>query len=145
MPCIKIKIYTTVILTSVLCGCETWSLTLREVRRHRLFKNRVLRKIFGPKRDEVTGECRRLRNKELYDLLSSSSIIRLIRSRGMMGGACSTCGVEERCIQGFGVEIRGRETNGRPKHRREENIKMDIPEVGCGGMHWIALDQNRDR
>jgi len=63
----------------------------------------------------------------------------------MMGGACSTWGVQEKCIQGFGVEIRGRETTGRPRHRRGDNIKMDIPQVGCGDMHWIALDQNRDR
>ena len=63
----------------------------------------------------------------------------------MRGGACSTCGVEERCIQGFGVETRGKEYTGRPRHRSEDNFAMDIPEAGCGGMDWIALDQNRDR
>jgi hypothetical protein len=62
----------------------------------------------------------------------------------MMGGACSTCGVEERYIQGFGVETRGKKTTGRHRHRRGDNIKIDIPEVGCEGMDWIALDQNRD-
>jgi len=65
---LKIKIYRTVILPVVLYGCETLSLTLREERKLRVFENRVLRKIFGPRRDEVTGECRRLHNEELNDL-----------------------------------------------------------------------------
>jgi hypothetical protein len=63
-----IKIYRTIILPVVLYGCETWSLTLREEHRLRVFKNRVLRRIFGTKRDEVTGEWRRLHNEELYEL-----------------------------------------------------------------------------
>ena len=65
---LKIKIYRTIILTVVLYGCETWSLTLREERRLRVFENRVLRRVFGPKRDEVTGEWRKLHNEELRDL-----------------------------------------------------------------------------
>ena len=65
---LKIKIYRTIILSFVLCGCETWSLTLREERRLRMFENRVLRRVFGPKRDEVTGEWRRLHNEKLNDL-----------------------------------------------------------------------------
>ena len=65
---IKIKIYRTIILPVVLYGCETWSLTLREERRLRVFENRVLRRIFGPKRDEVTREWRKLHNEELNDL-----------------------------------------------------------------------------
>jgi hypothetical protein len=64
-------------------GCETWSLTLREERRLRVFENRVLRRIFGPKRDEVTGEWRKLHNDELRDLYSSPSIIRIIKLRRM--------------------------------------------------------------
>ena len=60
---IKIKVYRTIILPVVLYGCETWSLTLREERRLRVFENRVLRRIFGPKREEVTGECRKLHNE----------------------------------------------------------------------------------
>jgi hypothetical protein len=78
---LKIRIYKTIILPVVLYGCETWSLTLREEYGLRVFENRVLRKIFGPKRDEVTGEWRQLHNEELRDLYSSSSIIRLIKSR----------------------------------------------------------------
>ena len=65
---IKIKIYRTIILLVVLYGCESWSLTLREERRPRVFENRVLRRIFGPKRDEVTGEWRKLHKEELNDL-----------------------------------------------------------------------------
>jgi hypothetical protein len=68
---IKIKIYRILILPVVLYGCEAWSVTLRKEHRLRTFENRVLRKIFGPKRDEVTGEWRRLHNEELYDLYSS--------------------------------------------------------------------------
>jgi hypothetical protein len=67
----------------VLYGSETWSLTLREEHRLREFENRVLRRIFGPKRDEVTGEWRKLHNEELHDLYSSTSIIRIIKSRRM--------------------------------------------------------------
>jgi hypothetical protein len=68
-------------LPVVLYGCETWFLTLRE--EHRLFENRVLKRIFGPKRDEVTGEWRKLRNEELHDLYSSPSITRIIKARRM--------------------------------------------------------------
>jgi hypothetical protein len=80
---LKITVYKTIILPVVLYGCETWSLTLREKHRLRVFENRVLRRIFGLKRDEVTGEWRKLHNEELRDLYSSSSIIRIIKPRRM--------------------------------------------------------------
>ena len=69
------------ILPVVLYGCETWSLTLREEKKLRVFENMVLRRIFGPRREEVTGEWRRLRNEELNDLYSSPNIVRVIKSR----------------------------------------------------------------
>jgi hypothetical protein len=80
---LKIKIYRTIILPVVLYGCETWSLTLREERRLRVFKKRVLRRVFGPKRDEVTGEWRKLHNEELNDLYSLPNMVRVVKSRRM--------------------------------------------------------------
>ena len=78
---LKIKIYKTIILPVFLYGCETWSLTLREERKLRVFENMVFRRIFGPRRDEVTGEWRRLHNEELNDLCSSPIIVLVIKSR----------------------------------------------------------------
>ena len=80
---LKIKIYRSIILPVVLYGCETWSLTLREECRLRVFENRVLRGIFGSKRDGVTGEWRKLHNEELNDLYCSPNIVRVIKSRRM--------------------------------------------------------------
>jgi hypothetical protein len=80
---LKIKIYRTIILPVVLYGCETWALTLREERRLQVFENRVLRKVFGPKRDEVTGEWKKLHNEELSDLYSLPNIVRVVKSRRM--------------------------------------------------------------
>jgi len=80
---LKIKIYRTIILPVVLYGCETWSLTLREERRLRVFENRVLRRVFGPKRDELTGEWRKLHNEELRDLYCLPNIVRVVNPRRM--------------------------------------------------------------
>ena len=80
---LKIKIYRTKILLFVLYGCETWTLTLRKECKLRVFKNRVLRRIFGPKRYEVPGKLRKPRNEELNDLYSSPIIILVTKSRGM--------------------------------------------------------------
>jgi len=78
---LKIKIYKTIILSVVLYGCETGLLTSREERRLRVYENRVLRSIFWPKRDEVTGEWRKRHNEELHDLYTSPNIVRVIKSK----------------------------------------------------------------
>jgi len=77
---LKIKIYRTIILPVVLYGCETLSLTLREERRLQVFENRVLRRVFGPKRDEVTGHWTKLHDEELWDLYSLPNIVRVVKS-----------------------------------------------------------------
>jgi hypothetical protein len=87
-----------------LYGCETWSLIFREERRLRVFENRVLMRIFEPKRDEVTGEWIRLHNEEL-NTYSSLNIVGVIISRIRWAGACSTYGEEYTCIQVFGEEL----------------------------------------
>jgi hypothetical protein len=80
---VKVKTYTAILLPVALYGCETWSLTIREEHRLRVFENRVLRRIFGSKRDEVTGEWRKLHNEELHNLYSYQNIISHINSRKM--------------------------------------------------------------
>jgi hypothetical protein len=142
----KIKIYRTTILPVVLYGCETWSLTLREEHRLRVFENRVLRRIFGPKRDEVTGEWRRLHNEELNDLYSSPNIIRVIKSKRMRwAGNVARMGERRGAFRILVGRPEGRRPLGRPRRRWEDNIKMDLQEVGWGGMDWIDLAQDRDR
>jgi hypothetical protein len=127
----KIQIYRTIILPVVLYGCETWSLTLREEHRLRLFENRVLRRIFGPKRDEVTGEWRRLHNEEPNDLYSSPNIIWVIKSRRMRWtGHVARMGEGRGAYRILVERPEGRRPLGRPRHRWEDNIKMNLQEVG---------------
>ena len=88
---IKMNMYKTITLPVVLCGFGTWSVTLREKDRLKVFENRVLRGLFEPKRDEVTGECRKLHNGELNDLYCSSNIIPVIKSRRMRWAGHVAC------------------------------------------------------
>ena len=123
------------ILPVVLYGCETWSLTLREESRLRLFENRVLRRIFGPKRDEVRGEWRKLHNKELNDLYSLPNIVRVAKSRRMRwAGHVARMGEDRGVHRVLVGKPEGKRPLGRPRRRWEENIKMDLQEVGgCRG------------
>jgi hypothetical protein len=141
----KIRVYRSMILPVVLYGCETWSLTLREEQRLKVFENRVLRRIFGPKRDEVTGEWRRLHNEELNDLYSSPNIIWVIKSRRMRwSGHVTRMGEKRGAYRILVGRPEGRRPLGRPRHRWENNIKMDLQEVEWVGMNWIELAQDRD-
>jgi hypothetical protein len=112
----------------------------------RVFENRVLKIIFGPKRNTVTGEWRKLHNEELNDLYRSVSNFRAIKSgRIRCVVLCSSTG-ERRGVYKFLVgKTEGRSPLGRPRRRWEDNIKMDLQEVGCGGMVCIELAHNRDR
>jgi hypothetical protein len=118
----------TVIFPVVLYRCETWSLTLREECRV-VFENRVLRRIFGPKRDEVTGEWRRLYNEELYAVCFSPHIIRVIKSRRFRW-AVHVAHMEEKsgAYRVLMEKPEGKRPLGRPKHRHEDNINIDLRE-----------------
>jgi hypothetical protein len=111
-----------------------------------VFENKVLRRIFGPRRDEVTGEWRRLHNEELNDLYSSPIIVRVIKWRRMRwAGHVARMG-EERVVYGVLVgKPEVRRLLGRTRRRWVDNIRLDLQEVGCGYMDWIGLAQDRDR
>jgi hypothetical protein len=112
----------------------------------RVFENRVLRRIFGPKWDEVTGERRSIHNKELYTLYSSPNIIRVIKSRRLRWAKHVASMGERRGAHRVLVgKPEGRRPLGRWRHRWEGNIKMNLQEVRCGGTDWIDLAQDRDR
>jgi len=115
---LKIGISRTIILPVVLYGCETWSLTLREERRLRVFESRVLKRIFGPKRDEVTGDWRKLHNEELNDLYSSPNIVRVIKSRRMRFAGHVARMEEGRAVYRVLVgKPEGKRPLGRPRRR----------------------------
>jgi len=134
----------TVILPVVLYVCETWSLILMEERRLRVFENRVLRRIFGSKKDEITGEWRKLHNEELNKLYSSHNIVQVITSRRMRwAGHVAPIG---RGVYRVLVEKTDRKRPlRRPSRRWEDNIKMDLQEISCSDMDWIELAHYWDR
>ncbi|KAJ4438178.1 hypothetical protein ANN_14117 [Periplaneta americana] len=143
---LKVRIYKTIILPVLLYGCETWTLTLREDHRLRVFENKVLRKIFGAKRDEVTGEWRKLHNTELYALFSSPDIIRNLKSRRLRwAGHLARMGESRNAYRVLVGRLEGKRPLGRPRRRWEDNIKMDLREVGYDDRDWINLAQDRDR
>jgi hypothetical protein len=129
----------------VLYECETWSLTLRE--EHRVFGNRVLRRIFGPKRNEVIGGWRKLRNEELHKVSSSSSIIRTIKSRRMRCAGYVARMEEKRNV--YRILAANPEVKiplERPRRRWvDSGIDMDLREIGWDGMDWTDVTQNRDQ
>jgi hypothetical protein len=147
----KIKIYRIVILTVALYWCEKCSLTLKEERTLSVFENSVLRSIFGHKRDEVRGELRKLHNEELNDLYPSPNVNRVIKSRrirwsGNVARMGDRRGVYKVRIQKvLVVKPEGKRLLGKPRRRWEDNIKMDLQGVGCGGMGSIDVTQDRDR
>jgi hypothetical protein len=133
---LNIEICKTVILPVVLYGCETWSLTVREEHRLRVFENSVLRRIFGPKRDRVTGGWGKLHNEELHDLYSLPSIIRIIKSRGMRSAGH---------VARMGRRAEGKRTLGGRRHMRVDNIKMDLGGMEWGGVVWTGLAEDRHK
>jgi hypothetical protein len=138
--------YKTIILPVVLYGCESWSLTLREEHRLRVFENRVLRRIFGPKRDEETGVWKKLHNEELHGLYSSPSIVRVIKVRRMRwAGHVARMGEVRGAYNTLGGRPEGRRPLGRPRRRWEDNVKMDLRETEFGDVDWIHWAQDRDR
>ena len=120
--------------------------TLREEHRLRVYENSVLRRIFGPKRDDVTGEWRKLHNEKLNDLYCSPNMVQVIKSRRMRGVGHVACMEEGRGVHKVLVgKPEGKRPYGRPRHRWEDNIKTDLEEVGRGCGDWMEFAQDRDR
>jgi hypothetical protein len=111
-----------------------------------VFENKVLRRILGPKRDEATGEWRKLHNQEVHELYSSPSIIRIMKSRRMrLAGHVPPMGEKRNAYTLLVGRPEGRGPLGRPRRRWLGTITMDLVEVGWGDVDWIGLAQGRDR
>jgi hypothetical protein len=132
---VKIKIFRTIIMPVILHGCEAWPLTMKEECRLRVFENR----------EKVTGEWRKLHNKELNDLYSSPKIVRVIKLRRMRWAGHVACMGDSKGVYWVLVgKPEGKKPLGRPRHGWKDNINMDLQEVGCGGMEWIDLAQDKN-
>jgi hypothetical protein len=110
-----------------------------------VFENRVSRRIFRPRREEVTGEWRKLHNEELNYLYSSVNIVRVFKSRMRWAEHVASLGERRGVNRVLVGKLKGKRPLGRPRHRWQDNIKMDLQEVGCRGMDWIDVAQDRDR
>jgi hypothetical protein len=138
----RFRIYKTIILPVVLYGCETWSLTVREEHKLRVCKNRVLRRIYGPKRDGVTGGWRKLHNGELHNLYSSPSIIRIIKSMRMRWeGHVARMGEKRNVYRLLVGKPEGKRPLGRPRRKWMDTIKIDLLEIGLNVVDWIGLSR----
>jgi hypothetical protein len=125
---------------------ETWSLTLREEHRLRVFENKVLRRIFGPKRNEVRGGWRKLQNEELHDLNFSPNKIKVIKSRKVRWAGHIALVEENKNVYRILVgKTERKRPLGSPRRRWEYNMKADLRGMGLDGMDWIDLAQDRDQ
>jgi hypothetical protein len=143
---VKAKIYKILILPVLLYGCETWSLTLRQEHRLRVFENRYLRRIFGPKRDEVTGDWRKLHSEELHNFYSSPDIIRQVKSRRMRwAGHVARMGEERNVYKVLVGKPEGKRPLGRPRVGGKMGSEWILGRLAWGGVDWIRLSQDRDQ
>jgi hypothetical protein len=141
----KVRLYKTLILPLALWGYETWSLTLKEEHRLRVFENRVLRRIFGPKKYEVTGGWRKLPNEKLHNLYSAKYNENDQVMEDEMGRLCSMNWAKKHAYRILMGKSKGKRPLGRPRCGWVDNIIMDLREIGWGGMDWIDLAQDRDQ
>jgi hypothetical protein len=145
---ISVNIPKTIILPVVFYGCETWYLTLKEEHRVRVSENRVLKRIFGPKREEVAGDWRRLHNEGLHNLYTSPIIVKVIKSRRMRWtGHIARMGEMRNAYKSLVGKPERKRPRGRPRHRWEDSItrRMSLRGIEWESVEWMHLAQDRDQ